>query len=83
MLTGYSVIYFGPQSYQVVAAGLETLQEAKSKRVISGDVVVHHGTTVVVKDPSWLWDWERDNPQSYAYRMTQRNEERPLTSREG
>lgn len=45
-----------------------TLDEAREKRCMSGDLVVHADTHQVVKSPEWLWDWEKQDPDSYAQR---------------
>jgi hypothetical protein len=42
---------------------------ARNARILSGEVVVHTGTTRIVKDPTWLWDWEREDGYSYAGRL--------------
>lgn len=47
----------------------ETLRDAREARMISGDLVFEDGQ--LCRDPSWLWDWERSDPNSYAYRMMQ------------
>lgn len=44
----------------------DDLDEARGLRLVSGDIVVCAGTDRVVKDPSWLWEWERADPDSYA-----------------
>lgn len=44
-----------------------TLDDAKNARECSGELVVHAGTYNVVLDPSWLWDWEKNNHDSYAF----------------
>ena len=46
--------------------GADTLEGARDRRAMSGDLVVHGDTHKVVTDPSWLSPWERDNPACYA-----------------
>lgn len=48
--------------------GLDSLEKAKEARKVSGDLVVYYWTKEVVKDPSWLWDWEKNDPNCYAQR---------------
>lgn len=47
-----------------------SLEDAKAKRVVSGDLVFLDGK--VCSDPSWLWDWEKADPDSYAKRCLER-----------
>jgi hypothetical protein len=54
--------------YTVIARNIDTLEEAEKLRVVSGDLVVWADTHEVVKDPAWLFDWERKDPNSYAMR---------------
>lgn len=42
-----------------IASGVPTLEEAKARRQVSGDLVVHADTYEVVKSDEWLWDWEK------------------------
>jgi hypothetical protein len=53
--------------YSVVAT-VDTLAKARNARTVSGDIVVYHKTTQVVRDKEWLWDWEKDDPHCYAVR---------------
>lgn len=55
----------------VVAKGLTSLVDARNKRQQSGDLVIFSGTDEVVKNPAWLWDWEKANPNSYARRYVE------------
>jgi hypothetical protein len=50
----------------VVLATCDTIEQARDLRVVSGDLVVEAATNTVVADPSWLWDWEKTDPGSYA-----------------
>ncbi len=45
-----------------------TLDEAADLRAVSGDLVVDGETYMVVNDPSWLWEWEKQDKDSYACR---------------
>lgn len=56
----------------------ETLDAAKAKRAVSGDLVVFAGTTNVVPDYSWLWNWEIED-QAYAFRAVRTAELDQLT----
>jgi hypothetical protein len=56
--------------YILIAKGLHTLEQACSKRQMSGDLVVDEKHQVVV-DPSWLFDWEKKDPTCYAQRAIQ------------
>ena len=49
-----------------------TLQEAAAFRKVSGDLVCDLATGKVVKDTSWLFDWEKADPNCYAQRIIQR-----------
>ncbi len=43
-----------------------SLEEAKAARKVSGDLIVHRRTHLVVDDESWLFDWEKSDPNYYA-----------------
>lgn len=43
-----------PHDYRVISCDHETLEAARASRVLSGDLVVHGGTTTVVADEAWL-----------------------------
>lgn len=49
------------------------LADALHIRELSGDVVVDRAG-VVVQDDAWLWDWERADPSSYAYKHVTRTQ---------
>lgn len=55
-------------NFTVVASNIATLEEANRKRVVSGDVVVHPDTRAIVVDEAWLFDWEKGNQDSYAFK---------------
>lgn len=57
--------------YLVLATGIQTLEEAREKRIVSGDLVVYTSSGEVVKDDAWLWNWEKNNPDSWAYNAIQ------------
>lgn len=44
-----------------------SLKLAREAREVSGDLVVFHGTSEIVRNDEWLWDWEKNNPESYAW----------------
>lgn len=50
----------------LLAAGVKTLQEAKSLRMVSGDLVVWAHSGKCVNSESWLFDWERGDSRCYA-----------------
>lgn len=52
----------------IIHRGVKTLAEARDLRFVSGDLVVYSGTMKIVPDDEWLWDWEKNSPQSYAQR---------------
>jgi hypothetical protein len=70
----YEIIYRkdGPYQgkYQYALIGkANSLEEAREKRKVSGDIVVWADTHKVVQDPTWLWEWEKQKQNdSYAYR---------------
>lgn len=57
--------------YVVVAKGLSTLEEARKARQVSGDIVVHHNTSNLVRDEVWLFDYEKNDNSCYAKRRLQ------------
>lgn len=52
-------------NYVVLAAG--TLEKLTQYRKQSGDLIVDSQLNVV-QDPSWLFDWEKNDPNCYAQR---------------
>lgn len=50
----------------LIASGISSLEEAREKRVCSGDLVVDSTTKKIVTDLAWLWDWEKDRVNCYA-----------------
>lgn len=63
------VVFMNDRSQdRVVIAKNVPLLRARSHRVISGDLVVQTGTTKIVINTVWLWDWEKKDPNSYANR---------------
>ena len=66
----FKVIHFrqyGSLYEESVLIGIaDSLEQAKSMRAVSGDLVCYpNGKLVALKD--WLWDWELANPKSYAH----------------
>lgn len=45
----------------------ETLEGAKGARVMSGDLVVNDKGEII-PNTDWLFDWEREDTNSYAHR---------------
>jgi hypothetical protein len=69
---------------------VETLEEAKKARKVSGDIVIDDNDQVVT-DRAWLFPWETtlgrarkkwwaENPRSYALRQILWQEENPQWS---
>ena len=54
---------------RTLSEGHRTLHEARNARVVSGDLVVHAMSGKIVKSETWLWEWERTAPESFARRM--------------
>lgn len=46
----------------------DTQDEALLHRKVSGQLLVYSGTTDVVENDSWLWDWEKKDYKCYAAR---------------
>jgi hypothetical protein len=74
----YSVIfkkdYPSPNQFLVrydnfvhLAGPFSSLDGANLARKVSGDLVVDSKTLEVIPDPSWLWDWELNDPKTYAH----------------
>jgi hypothetical protein len=53
----------------------DTLKNAQAKRRLAGDLVFDSATGLIVKDKSWLWDWEYKRPSSYAHRAIDSNKQ--------
>jgi hypothetical protein len=49
------------------------LRDAARDRQVCGDLVIHVPTLRIVQDKSWLWEWERQNPNCYAQRMMRKD----------
>ncbi len=64
--------------FSSIASGLKTLEEAKQARAVSGDLVVESATDRIVTDKSWLWDWEREDPTSYAHQAIDWQARQPI-----
>lgn len=58
-----------PYDYSTYHRRIETLELCAEFRAVSGDIVVHSGTTNVVQSQDWLFEWEKKDPNSYAYRF--------------
>ena len=61
----YGVWY---DQYVHIAGPFPCIEGAAQARKLCGDLVVDSQTLEVVPDPSWLWDWELNDPQTYAHR---------------
>lgn len=63
----YEIRYYQDWSSRyVLLATCDSIDEARELRKVSGDLVVESATDTVVADPCWLWDWEKQNPGTYA-----------------
>lgn len=78
----YNVVWVkdGTKQHTVLKTNIKTLKEANAARWASGDLVVYAGTLDVITDDEWLWDWEKKNPGSYAYRKVMKAKKVPLLS---
>lgn len=54
--------------YIVLSDNHRTLKDAANARMVSGDLVVDKRNNTIPEDDSWLWDWEKADPKSYAHR---------------
>jgi hypothetical protein len=54
--------------YVIIAQRLHTVQEAAQLRCVSGDLVVNEWNNEIVRDTSWLFEWEKKDPNCYAQR---------------
>lgn len=52
--------------YRKIAGPFDTLEQAKNARVIAGDLVVDLRTRRICCEMAWLWDNEKENPESFA-----------------
>lgn len=50
-----------------------SLEELKKKRAMSGELVFNKKTLEIVKDNSWLFDWEKEESECYAQKMISAN----------
>lgn len=67
--------------YSVVASGLKTVAEAKAHRQVSGDIVVFHKTTNIVRNKTWMWKCEVDDPNSYVMRRIKGPDVKTMTGK--
>ena len=76
-MSSYEIRYYCDYDNRyVVIATCETIAEAVDRRQVSGDLVVEAAIDIVVSDPCWLWDWERD-ASNYIYARQQLGRHRP------
>ena len=52
--------------------GADTLEGARARREVSGDLVVYGETHKIVIDPKWLFPWEQEDPSCYAQQAIRR-----------
>lgn len=64
----YLIVFGHPDNYTIIGR-VSSIYEAKSKRQVSGDIVVFARTLEPVPGVGWLWDWE--NSDSYAQKCIQ------------
>lgn len=57
--------------YSIVGQNFPTVAEAKKARQVSGDIVVYHNTTEIVRNTAWMWRNEVEE-KSYAYLRTKK-----------
>ena len=50
----------------IILGRFSSLEEAKNSRVIAADLIFDKEGNIV-KDFSWLWEWEREDVKSYAH----------------
>lgn len=69
----FIVAFINDNTLEGVLLGVaDTLEEARTKRKVTGDLVFHADTCRINTSAEWLWDDERATPQCYAQRA-QRN----------
>lgn len=54
--------------FLVLEGPFSSVEQAKAKRYLSGDLIVDENYTPVL-DQNWLWAWEIEREDSYAKRM--------------
>lgn len=63
----YRVFMNDGGGYYCILGQYPTLEEAAKSRQVSGDLIIGEDNQIV-KDDSWLWQYEKDDPKSYAAR---------------
>lgn len=48
---------------------IKTLSEAKAMRYVSSDLVIDSTTNKIVCSEEWLFDWEKEDSNSFAKKM--------------
>jgi len=73
-VSGYDVVHVRDATGEllVLHSGVSSVEDAKNLRKCSGDLVVYGGTNHVVVSNEWLWEWEKEDPTSYASRCIAR-----------
>lgn len=69
----YLIIYGHPTNWSIQAIA-NTLEEAKEKRAVAGDLVVYNNPgsihfPEIVKSNEWLWDWEKKSKWRYDWHL--------------
>lgn len=59
---------FAPQAFKYIGHA-NSLLEARKLREVSGDIVVDATTRKIIPNKAWLWQWERDDPTTFAHRL--------------
>lgn len=76
MTKPYMVVfgYDYPGEVRVVhlRARCHSLEEAKEVREVAGDLVFASDGKIV-QDQTWLWEWEKDDPNSHALSRIAKN----------
>jgi hypothetical protein len=59
---------FPEKEFNVLKTGFLNLKDASDARIASGDIIVHSKDGKVVTNKSWLFDWEKEEINSYAHK---------------
>jgi len=66
----FMVVYVWENSGNwILLSSFKTLAEASENRRVSGDLVYDARTMEIVKDQTWLFDWEKKDSECYVKRM--------------
>lgn len=62
----YKLVFGRPDNFKVIHQS-NSLEDLFDRRCVSGDLVVDEDLQIV-KDPTWLMEWEKKDPECYARR---------------